>query len=208
MIGVRPSAAILAAVLALCAASAQAQQMYRWTDEKGRVHITDTPPPPGAKSVQKQSGAVAPSAEPQAPFELAQAQRDFPVVLYTSPPCKQPCDQARAALNRRGVPFKEVLIWDEDSQEQLKKVAGQSDEVPVLTVGRSVHKGFTQEGYDSLLDSARYPRAGILPARTQPAPKIPEDYVSPENRGNVPPAEPIKPAEEPKPGPYSPRFSK
>ena len=28
------------------ATTAAAQQLYRWTDERGRVHINDTPPPP------------------------------------------------------------------------------------------------------------------------------------------------------------------
>jgi len=64
MIGARPFAAKLPAVLAaafiLCAASVQAQQMYRWTDEKGAVHITDTPPPPSAKNVQKPKAAASP----------------------------------------------------------------------------------------------------------------------------------------------------
>jgi len=208
MIGARPFAAILAAALAAGALSVQAQQMYRWTDDKGRVHITDTPPPPSAKGVQKQKGATAAPSAPQAPFELAQAQREFPVVLYTSPPCKQACDDARASLNRRGVPFREVQVWDEESQEQLKKVAGNTEEVPVLTVGRSVQKGFLQDAYDALLDSARYPRAGILAPRAQAAPKVPEDYVAPENRPVVKPAEPVKPEAEPKLGPYAPRFSK
>src|SRR5262245_65339869 len=124
MIGVSRSAAarsiFVAAVLAAGAAAlAQAQQMYRWTDENGRVHITDTPPPPSAKGIQKQRGTstTAPAA-PQEPFELTRAMRDFPVVLYTSPPCKQPCDEARAALNQRGVPFREVQVWDEETQAQ------------------------------------------------------------------------------------------
>jgi hypothetical protein len=69
-----------------------------------------------------------------------------------------------------------------------------------------VQKGFNQEAFDSLLDAARYPRAGLLPPRKQAAPKPPEDYVSQEQR-RARPAEPVKPdAEETKPlGPYAPR---
>ena len=213
MIGARsfaaalPAAALAAALLSF-AWPTQAQQLYRWTDDQGRTHVTDTPPPPSAKGVQKPKAAVGAAAQPQMPYDLAVAQRDFPVVLYTSPPCKAACDQARSALNQRGIPFKEVLVYDEDSHEQLKKVAGGSEEVPVLTVGRSVQKGFSQDSYDALLDSARYPRAGLLPARNQPAPKTPDDYVAPDSRPAVAPAEPVKPAEEPRPGPYSPRAPK
>jgi glutaredoxin len=205
MIGARPFAAILFAALAAGALSVEAQQMYRWTDEKGRVHITDTPPPPSAKGVQKQGGATAPAVAEQMPFELAQAVKDFPVTLFTAPNCQEPCTRARDALNRRGVPFREVQVWEKDTVEELTRVAGSASQVPVLLVGSSVQKGFQQAAFDGLLDSARYPRAGLLQPRTQAAPKPPADY----GQQIAKPAEPEKPAEEPRPtGPYAPRFSK
>lgn len=163
-------------------------QLYRWTDEKGRVHITDTPPPASAKSVQKQAAAKggAPT-QPQQSFELAQAMKDFPVTLYTAPNCTEPCSQARDALNKRGVPFKETVVADPKTRDELRQLASGKD-VPVLIVGRSVHEGFQQETYDALLDAARYPKAGVLPPRAQA----------------VPGAKPA--AEEPRPtGPYAPK---
>jgi glutaredoxin len=190
----------------LAAGSVLAQQLYRWTDEKGRVHITDTPPPANAKNVQKKKPATSAAEPAQQPFELAQALKEFPVTLYTSPGCQELCARARAALNKRGVPFKEVQVWDEASNEELKRISGAND-VPTLVVGRSVHKGFEQEPYDALLDSARYPKAGTLRARAQAAPPVPEDYVPPEQREARARAEPVKPeVEEAKPpsGPYSP----
>ncbi len=195
---------VLALLVGFAAGAAQAQQLYRWTDEKGRVHVTDTPPPASAKGVQTKKPVAEPTSEPQS-FELMRAQKDFPVVLYTSPPCKGACDQARTALNKRGIPFKEVIVYDEGSQEQLQKLAGSSDIVPVLVVGRSVQKGFEQAAFDALLDAAGYPKSGTLPPRAQAAPKPPDDYVAPTERGTVK-AEPVKPeAEEPRPaGPYSP----
>jgi glutaredoxin len=197
--------AALLAALALAAVTAAAQQIYRWTDEKGRVHITDTPPPPGARGVKKKSyeGAAAESAAP-APYELTLAMKEYPVTLYTSPICKEPCDAARAALNRRGVPFREVQVWEEKTNAELQQLSG-ATQVPTLVVGRSVHKGFDQASFDALLDSARYPRAGILPARSQAVPPLPEGYVPPSER-EAPQAEPVKP--EPAPpapsGPYAP----
>jgi glutaredoxin len=192
-------------VLLFAASSAAAQQIYRWTDQNGRVHITDTPPPASAKGVERKAYSTGAAPETGQPYELTLAMKDFPVTLYTSPICKEPCAEARAALNRRGVPFKEVQVWEETTNEELKKVSG-SNEVPTLTVGRSVHKGFDQASYDSLLDSARYPRAGILPARAQAVPPLPEGYVPPGERPPPPRAEPVEPqAEEPQPtGPYAP----
>jgi glutaredoxin len=189
-------------VLLLGATVAAAQQLYRWTDERGRVHITDTPPPPSAKDVQKKAYRSSGSAGAPTSYELSVAMKDYPVTLYTAPICKEPCQDARAALNRRGVPFKEVQVHDETTTEELKRISG-SNEVPTLLVGRSVHKGFDQAAFDALLDSARYPRAGILPARAQAAPAPPQGTVAP---GEAPSAEPAAPAaEEPAPtGPYAP----
>lgn len=171
-------------VALLCSAGLALAQPYRWVDEKGRVQFTDTPPPAGTKNVRKESApatAGRPSAE-AVPFDVARVQKDFPVTLYTSPPCKEACGAARSALNRRGVPFTEVQVWDVATFEKLRAVSGGADEVPVLTVGRTVQKGFEPMALDSLLDSAGYPKAGAVPARAQAAPPIPEGYVDPSTR--------------------------
>ena len=177
-------------LLMLAAATAAAQQLYRWTDDKGRVHITDTPPPPSAKSVQKKSYAGPPAEGGQMSYELAQAIKDFPVTLYTAPTCNEPCQDARAALNQRGVPFKEVQVSNAETADELKRVSG-GEQVPVLVVGRSVHNGFLQSAYDSLLDAARYPKRGEVPAGAQARPAA-GDAVTPQ-------AETERPT-----GPYAP----
>lgn len=177
-------------LLMLAAATAAAQQLYRWTDDKGRVHITDTPPPPSAKGVQKKSYASTPAEGGQTPYELAQAIKDFPVTLYTAPTCDEPCQDARTALNQRGVPFKEVQVTDARTADELKRVSG-GEQVPVLVVGRSVHSGFLQSAYDSLLDAARYPKRGEVPAGAQARPAVGE--------AATPQAEAERPT-----GPYAP----
>jgi len=141
-------------------------------------------------------------------YALRDAQKNFPVTLYTAPSCKEPCAQARAALNKRGVPFKEVQVWDEETNARLKEVS-QSNEVPVLSVGRSVQKGFEQGAYDGLLDSAGYPRPGILPEGKLAAPEPPKGYIPPAQRAEAskPAAEPVASEPPQKLGPYAPRFS-
>ena len=184
------------------AASAAAQQMYRWTDQNGRVHITDTPPPASAKNVRKSSTSAAPQADAQTPFDVALAMKDYPVSLYTSPVCKEACQKARDHLNRRGIPFKEVQVWNVETAEELKRVSG-GDQVPVMLVGNSVQKGFESIAYDELLDSARYPKAGAVKPRAQGAPAAPEGYEPPTDTAPLQ-AEPVKPPEKPR-GPYAPR---
>jgi glutaredoxin len=200
--------AVLFLVLAVALGAAQAQQkLYRWVDANGNVHVTDTAPPRNARQVEEKVYGGA-AAAGNAPFALRDAQNNFPVTLYTAPSCKEPCAQARAALNKRGVPFSEVQVWNEETNAKLKEVSN-SNEVPVLTVGRSVQKGFEQGAYDSLLDSAGYPRAGILPEGKQATPQAPKGYIPPEQRAEAskPKAEPVEAEPAPKLGPYAPRFS-
>jgi glutaredoxin len=194
---------VVALVLGLTALTAGGQQIYRWTDEKGRVHVTDTPPPSSARKVERKGsatarGSSAAQASTPTPFELAQAIKNFPVTLYTSPTCSEPCANARSVLNQRGVPFNEVQVWDEQTNADLKQVSG-NNEVPTLVVGRSVHVGFQHSAYDALLDSARYPKVGAVAARTQPVPAPPEGYTPP------PVAKPVEPEAPAPTGPYSPR---
>jgi len=184
-------------LLLLAAPLAQAQP-YRWVDDKGRVQFSDTPPA-SAKAAKKTGVKTEAAAEvpPTLPFEVQQAQQNFPVTLFTAPICKQPCDMARAALNKRGVPFTEVQVWNPETLEQLKSRAG-SDNVPALVVGRSAQSGFDQMRFDSLLDSAGYPKLGAAPERAQRAPAPPEGYEAP------PVAEPLRTDADvsTKPGPY------
>ncbi len=187
-------------LLGLAALGLAQAQPYRWTDERGEVRYTDRPPPASAKNVQKLDSAPAkPSAAPL-PFELARLQKDFPVTLYTSPNCKEGCELARGALNKRGVPFKEVQVWNPETNEELKRVSG-AVEVPTLLVGRSSQRGFEQGAFDALLDSAGYPRAGILPALSQKPPGTPEGYVA-EGKAAEPTVQPLTPQAQQKPGPY------
>ena len=187
----------IALCLALAPAAAHAQQLYRWTDTAGRVHVTDTPPPPSAREVKQKKfgGSVVGTSQP--PFALRKAMKDAPVTLYTSPSCKDPCGQARAALNRRGVPFKEIVVSNPQTNAELERVSG-ARQVPTLTVGGVVQKGFAQSAFDSALDLAGYPTTGVLPPRAQTAPAAPAQGGDSEPAGE----------QEQKPlGPYAPRFS-
>jgi glutaredoxin len=177
------------------AASAAQAQLYRWTDEKGRVHVTDTPPPPGAKGVQKKT---APSGGPvgeNEPYALQIARQKNPVTLYTTPTSCEACGEARKLLNARGIPFKEVSVDSAKDLEELKKVVG-SNSVPALVVGETVQKGFEAGAYHAALDAAGYPRQGMLRPRTQAEPKPSESQAE----------KPAAPPEEEAPrGPYAPK---
>ncbi|MGQ0653166.1 MAG: glutaredoxin family protein [Betaproteobacteria bacterium] len=187
---------LLAVFLVVAAASAVAQsQLWRWTDERGRVHITDTPPPPGAKNVQAPKSVREKETDAAAnePFALQIARKDFPVTLYSTPGCEA-CGEARKLLNARGIPFKEVLVSDEKSLSELKAAVG-STSVPAIIIGSTVQKGYEEATYHRLLDAAGYPKTGVLSPRNQAEPKP----VEPESAQ-------VKPAPDPNAGlgPYAP----
>ena len=181
---------LILGVLAFYALSASAQ-LYRWTDSSGRVHYTDTPPPPTATNVKQKTSSVADSG-PSEPFVLQQARRDFPVKLYSAPNC-QPCASARELLNVRGVPFSEVSVTNgPEYLEELQKTTGVSG-VPALVVGRHAQSGFEAGMYHRMLDEAGYPKTGMLPPRSQVEPQAAKAEAE---TGAV--------KEEPPLGPYAP----
>jgi len=156
-------------LLALLASQAALAQQYRWLDENGGVHYTDTPPPPTAKSGERKKfkGNAVGS---QTSYELEQALKTAPVTLYSHPDCKDLCQLAREVLNKRGVPFSEVSATDEAKLEQLRRVSG-GTRVPVLVVGGQVETSVSADAYSQALDLAGYPKPGVAPARKQEAPR-------------------------------------
>ena len=164
--------------------TASAQTLYRWVDKDGRVHYTQQKPPPGeAKTVEQRRLGPAPAAQPatgsgQIPFAIQQAMSNYPVILYTSPSCKSGCPEARALLQKRGVPFRDVSVFEQATNDFLKNIAGAAM-VPTLTVGSQVLKGFEEGAFNDALDTAGYPKSslftGAMPQPPEPAglPKAP-----------------------------------
>ncbi|HEX4798392.1 MAG TPA: glutaredoxin family protein [Burkholderiales bacterium] len=185
----------VAAILSIACADA-AGQTYRWVDKEGRVHYTQTPPPPDARGVQKKSFHHGPVEAPDLPYATQVAAKNFPVTLYTQPDCGALCDQARALLVKRSVPFKEVSVIAQKEADEMKRLSGKN-ELPVLVVGAQVQTGFQANIYNDLLDSAGYPSSG---------PSVPVEAL----RKMDPAARPPAPAQAPQgagapPGSYSSR---
>jgi glutaredoxin len=170
----------LLALTVLFTAQLAAAQQYRWLDENGRVHYSDTPPPASAKDVQKKRmGGNAVGA--QGSYELTEAMKSSPVTLYSHPDCKDLCQIARDVLNKRGVPFTEVSAIDEAKIEELRRLSG-GVQVPVLVVGAQVEKTISAAAYNRALDLAGYPRPGVARARNQGAPEPPKTPPSAESQ--------------------------
>lgn len=98
-----------------------------------------------------------PASIPASARRPANVQRNLPAVkLYATAACGQPCQSARELLTVRKIAFQEVLVESDESREELKKVAGNTDTVPVLLIGGSSLNGFSPERYNTALDNAGF----------------------------------------------------
>ncbi len=84
-------------------------------------------------------------------------QRNLPEVkLYASPDCGQSCQNAKDLLAARKIPYQEIVVQSDESMAELKKIAGSADVVPVLLVGGTSLKGFSEDSYNTALNSAGF----------------------------------------------------
>lgn len=162
----RPSTILnnaVALALLLCAAGASAQ-MYKWTDAKGVVHYSDQPPEGKERKVELKlfgSGAETGVGAGALPPALAEAVKNHPVILYTTTGCNA-CDQGRALLRQRGIPFSEKTVISSDDQQKLKE-AGSAGRLPLLLVGSMKRVGFETDAWSETLSVATYPLERVLP---------------------------------------------
>ena len=190
------TATIAVLAIVFCAqAGAQEKQLYRYTDADGKVVYSDTPPPPSAKNVQpKKIGANVIETNAM-PLAAQQASERYPVTLYTFD-CGDPCLNAAALLNRRGVPFTTVNVGEPQGAARLMALTG-ANVVPVLQVGdKLVSKGLAEARWQSMLDEAGYPRT---PPPRKFAPGTGSEAPPPvaANARNPAPAPPPAPAARP-----------
>ncbi|MEP6701719.1 MAG: glutaredoxin family protein [Betaproteobacteria bacterium] len=133
------------------------QQLFRYVDRDGRVVYTDTAPPSDARQIQRKKLGGNFIETSEAPYALQIAQQRNPVTLYSGD-CGPLCDNSRALLNRRGVPFREIDPTQPGEGAKLKQISGEM-QVPVLVVGGAhVLRGFEAEKWQGVLDQAGYPK--------------------------------------------------
>ena len=159
-------------LILVIAGSAVAQTIYRWTDEEGKRHFSDTPPPPGAaKSVEALGPGATVADEVPPPYETRKAAEFSPVTLFTAVECTSACQNARDFLARRGVPFTEADVGTPEGLAAMQAAAGQDHRaVPVVTIGSQVGKGFQADQWNAMLDAAGYAKnASNPPPQATPA---------------------------------------
>lgn len=177
---------LLLIVLAILALPAAAGTLYRWVDADGKVHYTDKPPPASVKDVKQQPMRAQPAEDTaRLPYATQVAAKNFPVTLYATD-CGDACTRARELLRKRGIPYTEKDPEQPEGYQELSKLLSGQMEVPVLKVGPSVTRGFSEEPWHIALDVAGYPRsAGAPPPKPAQKPE-PQPAAAPEAATEAP----------------------
>lgn len=171
-----------------------AHALYKVVGPDGKVSYTDRPPTASNDKISavKPSGATTAldnnTASAPLPAALRQVASKFPVVLYVSTPDCDPCNTARSFLRQRGIPYAERSVTTTEDSEAFKRIAGAND-VPVLTIGSQVLRGYSSSEWAQYLDVAGYPAASTLPAGYKHAQATP--LVAPRTVTQTPAARPV-----------------
>jgi glutaredoxin len=152
-------------LLAACLLStlvAPALAQYKWVGAGGTVTYSDLPPPAGISAQTLSKTGLVKRDEAALPSGLASAAGKYPVVLYTTRDCA-PCQQARALLVKRGVPFTEKTVQTHADVETFKRIGFEQPAFPAMSVGRERTTGLQAEDWERLIDAAGYPKTASLP---------------------------------------------
>ena len=123
-------------------------QIYKWQDEKGVTHFSDSPPQgKGSKEMKVREtegtseGAVDPRKPANRQLKETRPNRDIKVVMYMTDWCGY-CRKAREYLHSLGVNLTEYDIEkDKEKREYMRKLGGKG--VPLIDVEGIIIKGYS-----------------------------------------------------------------
>jgi glutaredoxin len=146
-------ARLFLALLALLGAASAAAQVYRWTDESGRVTYGSQPPPSAkAKVVQDriQSYSGAPQVQRAPGSRVATSTQA--VVMYATSWCGY-CKEARAYFARNRIAYVEYDVEkNPTAKAEFQRLGGRG--VPLIVHGSSLMTGFSEQAFEALVASS------------------------------------------------------
>lgn len=125
--------------------------IYKWTDENGKLHFTDSPPQKGesealdeAELASQISSFTNVSVKIEA-IDFGENQQSNMLIMYTTTRCGY-CAKARSFFNQNGIDFQEKNIQLSDKYRlEFDRLGGRG--VPVLLKGRVRMNGFSVKNY-------------------------------------------------------------
>jgi glutaredoxin len=143
---------LLLLLLTLAAGAAAAQTIYRWTDDRGKVHYGNEPP----RSVRAQpiadrvNSVSLPAAQSAAPGSTKTAAREpGPVVMYSTSWCTY-CAQARAYFAANRIRYQDYDVEKSAAANaEYKRLGGRG--VPLIVHGGQTMSGFSEAAFKALV---------------------------------------------------------
>ena len=133
-------------ITSLLFSTASSAEFYKWTDDKGNVHFTDTPPK-GKKVEQLELKINTYSAVEITPL-VERLGKKNKVVMYSATWCGI-CKTAKRYFKAKKIPY---VIYDVEKsysgKRDFKLLKGKS--VPIIIVGDKRMNGFTVARFDKL----------------------------------------------------------
>ena len=137
--------AVVAAALLVSTTSASAE-IYKWVDEFGNAHFTDSPPA-GQSAEQLELKINTYTAVEIAPLEQRLGQ-DGKVVMYSAAWCHI-CTKAKRYFSANNIPYVAYDIEKSRAGKQgYKQLRGRG--VPIILVGGKRMNGFSEAGFEKL----------------------------------------------------------
>lgn len=128
-------------------------EVYKWTDDKGVLHVSDRPPPerevvaidlPGIQSIQSVS------FETDEDTDRGSAQtRSKRVIMYSASWCGV-CKQARGYMQAKDIAFREYDVeTNARGARDFKRLKGKG--VPLIVVGKQRMSGFSAARLEQMI---------------------------------------------------------
>lgn len=156
---------------------AEAQSVFRWVDQAGKVHYSDRPPMESVKQVQEKRMTQSMIQTSGDNYAMLVASRKYPATLYVAMDCTEICQKAQELLQKRGITFSTVDVSTQP--EKLIKVTGNT-KVPVLTLGNDiVLRGWEEKRWLNALDQAGYPKNVVVRPTASLTPTTSHNVASP-----------------------------
>ena len=146
---------LLLAVFLLSSYHVQAAKLYKWVDEDGNVSYHSQPPRDDNKYKVEEKDFGYQLESSRKSGEIKNRNRTFPITLYMVPKCAT-CNLIRQYLNSKKLPYSELNVEGNTAmQAELKRVSGKL-EVPVVTIGKGLIRGYSLEELNKQLIEAGY----------------------------------------------------
>ena len=132
------------AIIFLLAQPLAQAEVYKWVDENGKTHFSDTKP----VEAESQEIDLKINSYESVNYQQSQSNVGNQVIMYSTEWCSY-CKKARKYFAKRGIDYKEYDIEkDSRAMREYKKIGGRG--VPVILVGDKRMNGFSQRGFERI----------------------------------------------------------